>query len=316
MTGRACVFLVSAAAAACLARGPGVPRHPMQRYGPERTDMPYDEPRSEDKRALFERINLDRARNGVPPVQYEPRAALVGDRFCLDSATAGLTGHWDLEGRAPYVRWGLAGGVDFHAENAAAFSIKRAPLPRPARDLMLEAHANMMAEVPPADGHRRTILDTTFTHVGIGLADTGTEMRMTEEFTRVAFEWIETPAGPLRAGQKAAFAGKPLKGWRVGVVEIRFEPPPRPLTVLEVRQRRAYSYPDVIRSLVPAASVPLGYYPTRRGDFNVGPDGSFSIRFPLDAGPGNYFVLCYVRPERETTAVMGAATAAMITALP
>jgi uncharacterized protein YkwD len=288
----------------------------MQRHGPGRTAVPYEESRPEDKRVLFERINRDRVASGVPPVQYEPRAAVVGDRYCLDSAVGGWSGHWDLEGRAPYVRWGLAGGVDFHAENAASFSIGSAPFPRPLRELMLEAHANMMAEVPPDDGHRRTILDPAFTHVGIGLAEAGGELRMTEEFTRVAFEWIETPAGALRAGQRAKFAGRPLKGWAVGVVEIRFEPPPRPLTVLEIRRRRAYAYPGVIRSLLPAVSVPFGYLPSRRGDFYVGPDGSFSVTFPLDVGPGHYFVLCYLRPERETTAFMGPATAAMITALP
>jgi uncharacterized protein YkwD len=312
---RAAALLV-AAAAGCLARGPGTPRYPMQRHGPDRTAIPYDEPRADDKRALFERINRDRSRNGVPPVQYEPRAALVGDRYCLDSAAAGFIGHFDLQGRAPYVRWGLAGGVDFHAQNAASVSITSGPFPRPVRDLLLESHDSMMGEVPPADGHRRTILDPSFTHVGIGVAEAGRELRMTEEFTRVAFEWIETPAGPLRAGQKAVFEGKPLKGWRVGLVEIRFEPPPRPLTVLEIRQRPAYSYPDVIRSLVPAASVPFGYLPSRRGDFFVDKDGSFSIRFALDAGPGHYFVLCYLRPERDTTASMGPATAAMVTALP
>jgi uncharacterized protein YkwD len=313
---RAAILLTAAATAGCLAHGPGAPRYPMQRHGPDRTTVPYEEPLPEDKRALFERINRDRAAHGVPAVQYEPRAARVGDRFCLDSATSGLSGHWDLEGRAPYLRWGLAGGVDFHAENSASFSITRGPFPRPVRDLILEAHDKMMAEVPPDDGHRRTILEPGFTHVGIGLAEAGNELRMTEEFTRVAFEWIETPAGPLRAGQRAAFAGRPLKGWTVGVVEVRFEPPPRPLTVLEVRRRHAYAYPAVIRSLVPALSVPFGYIPSRQGDFNVGSDGSFSVTFPLDAGPGHYFVLCYLRPSRETTGFMGPATAAMVTALP
>jgi uncharacterized protein YkwD len=310
------IILVAAGAAACLARGPSTPHYPMQRHGPERIAMPYDDPRAEDKRALFERINRDREEHGIPALRYEPRAALVGDRFCDDSAAGRFTGHWDLQGRAPYLRWGLAGGVDFHAENAASYSISIGRFTRPLRELMLEAHGNMMAEVPPGDGHRRTILDPDLTHVGIGLAEVGGEVRMTEEFTRAAFEWIEVPVGPLRAGQRASFAGRPLKGWSVGVVEVRFEPPPQPLTVLEVRRRRAYSYPDVIRSLVPSVSAPRGNFPARRGDFYVGRDGSFSITFPLDVGPGHYFVLCYLRPARETTGLMGPATAALITALP
>jgi uncharacterized protein YkwD len=309
-------LLAGAAAAACLTTRPTEPRYPVVRHGPERTAMAYDEPRPEDKRALFDRINRDREEHGVPPVLYEPRAALAGDRFCQDSAADRLIGHWDLQGRAPYVRWGLLGGVDFHAENVASFSISSGRFTRPLRELMLEAQGNMMAEVPPDDGHRRTILDPSFTHVGIGLAEVGGEVRVTEEFTRVAFEWIDVPAGPLRTGQRASFAGRPVKGWAVGVVELRFEPPPQPLTVLEVRRRRAYEYPPVIRSLVPDLSAPPGYVSARRGDFDVGADGSFSFSFPLDAGPGHYFVLCYMRPARETTGLMGPATAAMITALP
>lgn len=39
---------------------------------------------------------------------------------------------------------------------------------------------------PPRDGHRRTILNPDYTHVGIGFAVAGGEFRLTEEFTRVA----------------------------------------------------------------------------------------------------------------------------------
>lgn len=314
--GRAAIAVMAAVAAGCLAARLLEPRYPMARHAPDRIDIPYDDARETDKRAIFDRINLDRRINGVPPLRYEPRAAMAGDRFCLDSANAGATGHWDLEGRAPYVRWGLAGGVDFHAQNVAALTMTRGRFTRPLRELALEAHAAMMAEVPPEDGHRRTILDPSFTHVGIGLAEVGGEARFTEEFTRVAFEWMETPATPLRAGQRASFAGRPLKGWTVGLVEVRFEPPPRPLTLVEVRRRRAYSYPPVVRTLLPAVAVPFGYLRAGRSDFYVGADGSFSITFSLDAGPGHYFVLCYLRRARETTAAMGPATAAMITALP
>jgi uncharacterized protein YkwD len=310
------VFSIGAAAAGCVAARLLEPRQPVARHGPERTAMPYDEPQAADKRAIFERINRDREAHGVPPVHYEPRAALVGDRFCLDAATTGVSGHWDLQGRAPYLRWGLAGGVDFHAQNAAAFSMSGGRFTRPLRDLMLEAHAAMMAEVPPEDGHRRTILDPSFTHVGIGLAEVEGEARLTEEFTRVAFEWMETPAAPLRAGQRASFAGRPIKGWSVGLVEVRFEPPPKPLTLLELGRRRSYGYPAVVRTLLPAVPVPRGYLPATRGDFYVGSNGSFSLTFGLDAGPGHYFVLCYLRKDRESTGMMGPATAAMITALP
>ena len=45
-------------------------------------------------------------------------------------------------------------------------------------ELALEAHAGMLAEKPPNDGHRRTILDPAATHVGVGYAIVGGSFRM------------------------------------------------------------------------------------------------------------------------------------------
>ncbi len=286
---------------------------PLVRFGPERTDLPYDDPRWEDKKALFERINADRAAAGAPPVRYDRRAALVGDTFCLESALAGSWGHWDTEGRAPYLRWGLAGGVDYHAENVFAHSVSSGRIDVPVRRAILDAHEQMMAERPPDDGHRRTILDPWLTHVGIGLATAGGELRMSEEFTRAFFEWIEVPARPVRAGEWASFAGRPPLGWDVGAAEVRYEPPPRPLSLTELRGRGSYAYPPVLLSL--RRQLPPGseYEGGGRGELEVH-DGMVRLSFPA-RDPGHYFVVCYVRRKGAVREVMEPATAAMITAL-
>lgn len=300
-------------------RGPGLDpsaRSRMLRLGPERTSVRYEDPHAEDKRALFERINHDRALHGIPPLLYETRAALVGDLFCLDSALTGSSGHWDTRGRAPFLRWGLAGGVDYHVENVASYSVSSGRIDRPAVDLLLESHESMMAETPPNDGHRRTILDPSLTHVGIGMASVGGHFRMTEEFTRVGFEWLEVPRVPLAAGGRAAFAGKPLPGWEIGLVEIRFERPPRPLLLAELRGRRAYGYPRPVRSLWPLPPLGVGHSEGRPGEFEVSRDGRFTLTFPLDSGPGFYFVVCYLRRGQTLSEPMAAATAAMVDAFP
>ena len=108
---------------------------PSVRLGPERLRVPYDDPRAADKAVLLERINRDRAAHGVPAVGLDPRAALVGDLFCLDGALSGAWGHWDLHGRAPYVRWGLAGGADFHAQNAVAVAVSSGRLDVPVAEI-------------------------------------------------------------------------------------------------------------------------------------------------------------------------------------
>jgi hypothetical protein len=286
----------------------------MLRLGPERTEFDYDEPHVVEKHALVERINRDRREAGVAPLAYERRAALAGDRFCLDAALDGSWGHWDTAGRAPYLRWGLAGGVDYHSENVAAYSVSSGRIDRPLGDLLRQAHEAMMAERPPRDGHRRTLLDPLFTHVGIGLATAGGEFRMSQEFTRVAFSWVEVPAGPLRRGEWARFAGQVLPEWEIALVEIRFEPPPRPLNLLELRRRGSYRLPGVVRSMRPRLPEGSLYDTGGRGDFPE-TEGRFSVSFPLDE-EGRYYVVSYVRRRGSDLESLSPATSALVTAGP
>jgi cysteine-rich secretory family protein len=286
----------------------------MVRHGPDRAHRSYDEPHAGAKRALFLRLNRDRAAHGAPPLAYDTRAAAVGDAFCFDSVVSGSLGHWDPDGRAPYLRWGLGGGVDFHAQNVAAYTITADRLDRDLAAILLQMHDAMMAERPPTDGHRRTILDPGFTHVGLGVAVLGGELRMSQEFARVVLEWIEVPKAPLRVGQSASFAAQMPAEWALDFVEIRFEPPPRPRAKGESARRGSYSYPPVARQMWPRLAWPLFYASGRRGEVKV--EGSrLSLRFDVPQ-PGHYFVLCYLRPRGITGAEPRAATASLVTAIP
>jgi uncharacterized protein YkwD len=309
----ACVLLVPACRPARVVPETPEVAGPLVRLGPERLSVRYDDPRQADKEVLLARINRDRAAHGAPPVRYEPRAALVGDLFCLDAALKGSVGHWDIAGRPPYLRWALAGGVDHHSQNATAYSASSGRVDDPL-SVMLHMHEEMMAEQPPHDGHRRLILDPAQTHVGIGLAVAGGELRMTQEFTRAVFEWIEIPAEPLRAGAWASFAGAVPSGWEIDVIEVRHAPFPSPLSRAETAARHGYAYPGVVkryRQRLPDGSL---YTAGGRGEFDF-KQGRASLAFPLAQGPGHYYVLAYVRPIGYEGPV-GPATAAMVTALP
>jgi hypothetical protein len=130
----------------------------------------------------------------------------------------------------------------------------------------------------------------------------------------VGFEWIELPAEPVRAGAGVTFAGKPRPGWDVGLIEVRFEPPPRQLTRSEVTRRGSYGYPPaIVRTSPPEISA----FPTAqdRSDLERHRGGWMTFRFRLDHGPGYYFVLCYLRRTGAGAAAMTPATAAMVTAV-
>src|ERR1017187_8820238 len=90
---------------------------PVTRHGADRASTNHSERFPEAKARLLAKLNEERRAAGVSRLAYDPLAASVGDDFCLDSARTRSSGHWDIAGRPPYLRWGLADGVDYHGEN-------------------------------------------------------------------------------------------------------------------------------------------------------------------------------------------------------
>ena len=286
------------------------------RRGPGRARIAYAEHASRAKAALLARINADRAAAGVDPLAYDLVAAKAGDAFCLDAAKTGVMGHFDLSGRAPYDRFADAGGVDWNGENFSGTTRRGEPFrPDELVGILLDAHHRMMAEKAPNDGHRRTILDLGWTHVGIGVALEGGEFRMTEEFTRHAMEWIELPAGPVREGRSAPFAARLPTGWNLAALEIAYEPFPRKMAAKEIRRRASYAFPPTSLRLLPRLSPTFRYADGTTGDLVVS-DGVVHARVPLTSGPGSYWVLVYAGEGDVKDRTLTPATAARIVTPP
>ncbi len=293
----------AAALGALLAAGcGGTPGKPpaappgFTRFSPGRSEIAYAEPAASAKRKLFRRINADREAHGLPRLGYDLLAARVGDEFCTAAARGGYVGHWDLDGRPPYLRWALAGGVDYHGENVGGVTRTGwAVRDEEIATLLLDAHERMMEERPPDDGHRRAILDPRWTHVGVGVAWAGGEFRMTEEFVRRVAEWVEIPSGPVPAGTSATIRVQLPSGWAVGTLEVAFEPGPGPLTREEIGRRTSYGLPPVIRRLLPLLSGGFHYTGGGVGDFPVS-GGRLEARIPLDHGPGSYYAVLFAGP--------------------
>lgn len=227
---------------------------------------------------------------------YDLLGAKVGDAFCLDAATARTSGHWDSAGRPPYLRWALAGGVDYQAENFSSLTRTGGDVEESeVSGLLLDAHGQMMAERPPDDGHRRTVLDPEWTHVGIGAAVAGGEFRMVEEFSRRVAEWVEVPRGPLPAGARAPFAVKLPAGWKLVSLEVGFEPAPRPMSREEIRRRGSYSYPALSQHFLARVPAHAQYRDGSRGEVDV-VRGVVRAGIPLLSGPGNYYVFVFAAP--------------------
>jgi uncharacterized protein YkwD len=307
------VALLSGACASAALFRPETPV-PTVRRGADRAAPSYAERFPAAKARLLARLNKERRAAGAPPVAYDLLAARVGDAFCLDAARMRSSGHWDTAGRPPYLRWGLAGGVDYHAENSSWLTrtgaiVEEAEVPA----LLLDAHARMMAEVPPDDGHRRTVLDPEWTHVGIGAAAVGGEFRMVEEFSRHVVEWVEVPAEPLPAGARAPFAVKLPAGWALAAIEVGFEAPARPMSREEIARRGAYAYPGASQSLLARAPANTQYPDGSRGEIGL-VRGVARAYIPLRSGAGNYYVFVYASPGSAAGRRLSPLTSALIQA--
>ncbi len=310
---RAAAGALALLAGAC-ARVPPASPVPLVRYGPDRDRIAYRERAPEEKKKLLARLNEERHARGLQPLTYDLLAAKVGDAFCQDAAANSYSGHWDLEGRPPYLRWALAGGIDYHAENVSSFSRTGSPItPSEIERLLLEAHARMMGERPPDDGHRRAILDPNWTHVGFGVGWADGEFRMTEEFSRRVAEWVEVPAGPVRPAGTALFAAKLPAGWTAGVIEVAYARTPTPLSREEIRRRGSYGYPKAVALLRPLLSGSYRYPDGSQGQYDAA-GGRITASLPLAEGAGHYWVLLYAGEGNASGRPMSPVIAALVVA--
>jgi len=265
---------------------------------PLRETYPSDaRPEDPVQAAVFARINADRAAAGAPPVAWDERAARVAAAFCVAQVRERTQGHVLTDGSPPYARTGLAGIFGLQSENSSTWLTSARSFDRSAVDLALSAHADMLAEKPPADGHRQTILDPEATHVGVGWAQEHGSFRMAQEFLTRRLAYL-TLSSPEENGSIVLLEGKALDSQRLEFVTLAQEPAPHALTKAEANARTSYRYPAPRLAYVPEGRKSLRVVGVETQDrVRVGAGGEFSFRFapPL---PGLWTILFYTAPAR------------------
>ncbi len=203
---------------------------------------------------LLKLINNDRKANGQRSVELDPIATTAGQQHSDDMAENGYLSHWDLSGKKPDQRYTLAGGRATVAENAYILSYTDSPqrqtLSQPQlfspEELDRAEHA-FMNEVPPNDGHRKNILDSNHTAVGIGISISGDEnnrrMALAQEFVDNYGTFSLLPQ-KIKAGESFSVAGKLDPGINLYSIDLRWEPPPRPMTVKQLKDTYSYGAPE------------------------------------------------------------------------
>ena len=116
---------------------------------------------------MLDLINQARTENGLGSV------TLGSNRSAQDHAKSLLannhSGHWGLDGLLPYMRYTLAGGEGYAAENVSTSIINPAGLgryrARTPQEILTKQHEGLIN----SPGHSRNILNPWHTHVSLGI---------------------------------------------------------------------------------------------------------------------------------------------------
>ena len=257
-------------------------------------------------------INRDRKLYNLQPVQLDLAVSTFADTYCHEQIRTGTTGHYGIDGLSPYMRYSFAGFNDATSENAAAWSANYTFTERALYEMSRRSQDSMMGELPPNDGHKKTILDPHANFVGIGLAWEKGEFRLVHEFIRRYVDWTRPLPRTAALDQKVLAAGKPLYGLQIEAISIHHEAFPDPMPPDMANAIHRYALPDKRKDYLPRLPqkvtrrsdgtleiVRHEYADGSRGDFSVAENGTFSFQIPFTEGEGVYTVVVWVRKEGE-----------------
>jgi uncharacterized protein YkwD len=312
MTVKGAALLALSLAASCAGKdGARVAELPLSIVAPT-LDAPFAEshpssdarPADPVKRAILDRINRDRSAEGLGPVAWDEAASRVADAFCASQIRENTTGHFLTDGLPPYARTAFAGIFGMQFENSVTWKTTEGSFDEPVESLALQGHTEMLAEKPPYDGHRKTILDPNATHVGVGYALEKGDFRMAQEFLTRHLAWLRLERVPSRVNV-ALVRGKPVEGRRLLFVTIGWEPPPESLSREQASRRTSYSYPNAVEAFVREGNksfLVLGA--TTRDRIRIGHGREFAFRFAPQR-PGLWTLVFHTTPAREDKPVPG-----------
>ena len=267
-----------------------------------------DETRTTLREHILKLINRDRQLYNLPPVKLDVEGSVAADEYCERQIRNGTNGHFTTDGLTPYMRYSFAGGNDGVSENAAAWSANYGFTERALYEMARRSQDAMMAEMPPKDGHKRTMLDPHATHVGIGVAWEGGEFRLVQEFVRRYLTWSRPLPRTARLSDTVIAAARPIPGAEVEAISVFYEEEPRPMPAHVANAFENYSLPSKRKDYLPrlkqeyrlsssrTLEIIRREYPNgHRGDFPLTKDGGFSFQIPFTEGPGVYTVVVWMR---------------------
>jgi uncharacterized protein YkwD len=156
---------------------------------------------------IFELTNGERADAGAPPLERDPTLRGIARRFSEEMLERGFFGHVNPEGESMADRVArqhrcLVGILGENLWQASGFTHREG--------LAAQAVAGWMN----SPGHRENLLRPEFTHLGVGVALVGREVRATQVFAGVQGFAAEAVPQEISRGDTISIRVRPIAGVR------------------------------------------------------------------------------------------------------
>ncbi len=259
------------------------------------------------KLRLLEIINRDRQAAGVRPVAFSEDLSKAADAHCREMLRENFTSHWNRAGWKPYMRYSVAGVRDSTEENI--YSLSSTELDTSLAfvwRMVQDGHRGFLAERPPADGHRRSILSPRHTHVGIGLVFDKQGLRLIEVFGARYAQFDPLPQDATLRDTLTIRGRITDPNLKLFGVDVYYEPLPKPMMHIDLRATGSYGLPEE-HQMERRWLWEGKYADNSKGSIDLDEFGKFSL--PLHfwkKQPGVYTVGVWVIEKNGHEAFLGA----------
>ncbi len=187
------------------------------------------------KNYMLELINADRRANGLDPVTLgnNPAAQAHAEEMLANS----FLSHWGLDGMKPYMRYTLAGGVNYEAENVSGAISPPQPGLRYRTIDPKEELREIQQGYMESPGHRENIVNPLHKKVNLGIACDRTHCATDQQF---AGDYVEFSQRPTITSGILNLAGRLSDDFTLVSIQVWYDPPPRPLTVGQLDKTYCY----------------------------------------------------------------------------
>ncbi|MFC2025521.1 CAP domain-containing protein, partial [Chloroflexota bacterium] len=252
--------------------------------------------------ALFalELINRDRIANGLAPVVLDGNIA--SQNHAEESLTNDHSSHWSIDGLKPYMRYTLAGGVNYVGENVIGTGIESGDGSSNTRDPdeLLEQAQERFMDSPT---HRANILNKWHKKVSLGIAFDDENFHWVQHFEGA---YINFSGFPSISGTILSMAGTVATG-KIERIIVYYDPLPQILTPEQLNAPpydSSYGLGERIGIVLPLPSPGSFYTNLAPTDvvamtWDTQADGSFTIGADISPilGKGNGVYTIVVRVE-------------------